>query len=85
MTDNYGADAFHAVSDNSNGRQNDASQPHNLKLSVDLNSVRNMTVAANVFLTYQLHLMEVHTFQSSPPTAVSQSRGQDTKLANAFV
>jgi len=71
MADNYEADSFDRVSDSSNGRQNDASQPHNLKLSVDLNSVRNMTVAANVFLTYQLHLTEVHTFQSSPPTAVS--------------
>jgi hypothetical protein len=41
-----------------------SNQPHNLKLSIDLMSVRNMAIAANVFVSYQLQLTDLQTFQS---------------------
>jgi centrosomal protein CEP120 len=44
---------------------------HKLKLSIDLLSVRNFSTAANVFVTYELQLKETHSFQSSPPTAIT--------------
>lgn len=62
----------------------EASEVHNLKLSIDLLSVRNMTMAANLFLAYNLELREVQSFQSQPPTAVSTTKGVDFKLTNTF-
>ena len=73
MSDNY-SDSFENSSGKAAGqgagdRQN---QAHQLKLSIDLLSVRNMTMSANLFAVYQLKLKEVHQYQSSPPTAVGQ-------------
>lgn len=39
---------------NRSNNQNGGTEMHKLKLSVDLLSVRNMQIAANVFITYQL-------------------------------
>lgn len=63
MSDNYEDASFENDS-------NKSSQMHNLKLSIDLMSVRNMAVAANVFVSYQLELTDSQNFQSQPPTAV---------------
>ena len=54
-------ESFEQVSSGSNpkNRSGDANALHKLKLSIDLLSVRNMNMAANVFLTYQLHLQDV--------------------------
>lgn len=82
MSDEY-SNSFDKESSGS-AANNDPSALHKLKLSIDLLSVRNMSMAANVYLSYQLHLNEVHSFQSSPPTPVGQSKGQDVKLANTF-
>jgi hypothetical protein len=71
----YSKDSFESNSNNQKG----GTEMHKLKLSVDLLSVRNMTIAANIFVAYQLQLKEVHSFQSQPPTAVTQ-KGQDTNL-----
>ena len=59
---------------------NSGGEMHKLKLSVDILSVRNFSTAANVFVSYQLQLKDMHQFQSSPPTAVTQNRAQDTNL-----
>ena len=83
MTDNYEDDSFEKGSHNS-GRTNSANEEHNLKLSIDLLSVRNMTMACNLFMGYQLELKQVHTFQSKPPTTVNTSKGLDFKLDNTF-
>jgi hypothetical protein len=40
----------------------DANTPHGLKLSIDLLSVRNMTMAANIIVAYEIKLKEVHSF-----------------------
>ena len=45
----------------------EANAPHKLKLSIDLVSVRNMTMAANVIVAYEIKLKEVHSFSSSMP------------------
>jgi len=45
MSDNYDNDSFDRGS-------NKSDSAHNLKLSVDLMSVRNMTQTANVYATY---------------------------------
>jgi hypothetical protein len=42
----YNEDSFENSSENN--------QAHNLKLSIDLNSVRNLAMSANVFATYQI-------------------------------
>ena len=39
---------------NRSNKQNRGTEMHKLKLSFDLLSVRNMQIAANVFITYQL-------------------------------
>ena len=62
----YENDSFENRSNRSAGEAS-----HALKLSVDLMSVRNMSVAANVFATYQIQLDTKHTFASKPPTPVS--------------
>ena len=60
MSDNY-SDSFEAQSIKSGAARGGAEeQAHQLKLSVDLLSVRNMAVAANVFTAYQITLKEVH-------------------------
>jgi hypothetical protein len=46
----------------SNVSGNDSQSLHKLKLSIDLLSVRNMSMAANVYLSYELHLNEIHSF-----------------------
>lgn len=60
----------------------DTDQKHLLRLSIDLFSVKDMKVSANLCLSYTINLNKTHTFKSSPPTAVNQ--GQEVKLANAF-
>ena len=57
MSDEY-SNSFDKESNNS--QKSDASTLHKLKLSIDLLSVRNMSIAANIYLSYQLHLTEVH-------------------------
>ena len=60
MSDEY-SNSFDKESSGSMGN-NDSLSMHKLKLSIDLYSVRNMSMAANVYLTYQLQLNEVHSF-----------------------
>lgn len=49
--DNYEDASFEADS-------NKSSQMHNLKLSIDIMSARNLTVAGNIFVSYQLELTD---------------------------
>lgn len=49
MSDEY-SNSFDKESNGSNS--NDPSSLHKLKLSIDLLSVRNMSMAANIYLTY---------------------------------
>lgn len=71
----YTSDSFDAASAEE--------QSHQLKLSIDLLSVRNCSISANLFAAYQLKLKEVHTFQSNPPTPVGTGT-QDRELKNCF-
>jgi hypothetical protein len=58
MSDNYEGEFFDKGSSNSlptSVQNSDSSMPnqvHNLKLSIDLLSVRNMTMASNIFIAY---------------------------------
>ena len=74
MSDNYEDASFE--NDSNKSKSNGV---HHLKLSIDLMSVRNMAVAASVFVSYSLELTDTQTFQSQPPTPVSTGN-QDTKL-----
>ena len=92
MSDAYEGESFESGSNKSNAA--DPNQAHALKLSIDCHSVRNLAVSANLFVAYQLSLSpagqginpldQVHSFQSSPATAVPQGMQQDTKLTNGF-
>ena len=53
MSDNYEGDSFENDSNKSQ-----ANAMHSLKLSIDMMSVRNMTMPANVFASYQLMLTD---------------------------
>ena len=48
------SESFEKNSNRSNNNQNSTTDMHKLKLSVDLLAVRNMSIAANVFVAYQL-------------------------------
>ena len=81
------ADSYSESFEQASGKASDkagGNAPHGLKLSIDLLSVKNMQVAANVVIAYQLRLRETHSFQSSPPTSVGQNQMQDTELRNCF-
>jgi chromosome segregation ATPase len=84
----YSQDKFSAES------SSDASDlPYQLKLSVDILSVKNLTVSANVFAKFSLNLqasgcrsnktLVQHIFAAKEPTAVN-SGGHDTKLTDSF-
>ena len=64
MSDHYSGESFEQPSGRSGGNASNSNLPHSLKLSIDLLSVKNMQVAANIIMAYQLKLREVHTFQS---------------------
>jgi hypothetical protein len=72
---------YYSESFENNSNQSNAM--HNIKLSIDLMSVRNMAVAANAFVSYQIDLTDAQNFQSQPPTAVPAGN-QETKLNNGF-
>lgn len=56
---------------------------HSLKLSIDLLSVKDLNVAANVTCSYQIKLSSgSHSFKTDQPTAVGQSG--ETKLLLGF-
>lgn len=55
MSDGYDEASFEADS-------NKSSQMHNLKLSIDMMSVRNMAVAGNIFVSYQVELTDAQNF-----------------------
>ena len=61
MSSNY-SESFDKGSVKSAPTANEENEAHHLKLSIDLLSVRNMTMAANLFLAYSLKLREVHQF-----------------------
>jgi hypothetical protein len=65
MSEKYSG--YDTTSNNSGMMSEDVNAPHSLKLSIDLLSVRNMTMAANVIVAYEIKLKEVHSFQSSMP------------------
>ena len=63
---------------------------YNLKLSVDLRSVKNMKVAANAYVQFSLNLgsgqgskQQFHQFKSDQPTAIGQGTSE-TKLESSF-
>ena len=70
-----------------------ADLPYQLKLSVDILSVRNLTVSANVVAKYSVNLqtsgcrsnksLVMHSFAAKEATAVN-SGAHDTKLADSF-
>ena len=66
-------------------KQSDAGseQHHKLKLSVDLLSVKDLQVSANLVCNYSLKLSSgMHTFRTEAPTPVSQA--SESKLQKAF-
>jgi len=82
-SDQYSDDFDQSSGSQAKGQGNDKGS-HQLKLSIDLLSVRNMQMAANLFAVYSLKLKEVHQYQSNPPTPVGQTLMQDTELKNCF-
>lgn len=59
-----------------------AESKHLLRLSIDLLSVKDLKMSANVTVSYTINLNKTHAFESSPPTPANQS--QEVKLSNAF-
>jgi len=64
--------------DSFENHSNKSDLAHSLKLSIDVMAIRGLATAANVFVSYQIQLTDMHSFTSSPPTHVSGS--QETKL-----
>lgn len=84
MSDNYSESFEQASGKNSERGPISKEQTHGLKLSIDLLSVKNLQVAANIVLSYQLNLRDTHSFQSQPATPVGQNQQSDTELKNCF-
>lgn len=61
----------------------DSEPKHLLRLSIDLLSIKDLKLSANVSVGYTVNLNKTHTFKSSPSTPLN-SGGNETKLANAF-
>lgn len=55
---------------------------HLLKFSIDILSVKDLKVSANLIVQYTMKLLQTHSFKSSPPTPVSQN--SEAKLQNSF-
>ena len=53
MSDNYEGESF----DNESNKSS-ANAPHKLKLSIDIMSIRNLAMSANVFVSYELMLTD---------------------------
>lgn len=52
MSEGYSGESFEQVSGKASEKGSNANQPHGLKLSIDLLSVKNMQVAANIVMAY---------------------------------
>lgn len=62
--------------------EDDPSAKHLLRLGIDILSVKEMKVSANISIEYVVNLDEAHAFKSHPPTPVNQ--GLEAKISNSF-
>ena len=77
---NYSEDQFEGASQGSNS----AETVHHLKFTVDLLSVKDFKVAANLLLSYQINLHKTHSFKSSGNGTAIKAGAAEQKLTNSF-
>ena len=62
--------------------QKPASSEHQMRLCIDIQSVKELTSAANIIVWYSLELTDLHVFETSKATSASKGTG-DGKLSHS--
>lgn len=86
MSSNYSSDRFEAAGDDKPAAGVSDAQTYKLKLSIDLKSVKNFKVAANMVSQFSVNLGEsvYHQFKSAQATSVPQNQPAETALHDTF-